>query len=125
MPTRNKTCEERKQRYYDSVMSDIREIMKSDDPFWEGTEDDGSLNEYGLSFDYVEAGTFEGQRAPYYRWQIAWGGPGYEFRMFLNDEIEFWFLDWFDGAKIDLDGDDRKIVKEVMDYFAECCPPRG
>ena len=80
------------------------------------------LNNYGIAFDYVEP-EFEEydprenyetdeyekyeniKSGGYWRWQIAWGGPSYEFRFYMNhpeqedyDSAQFWFLDWFDGA---------------------------
>lgn len=70
-------------------------------------EDIGSLNEYGLSFDYVTLGTFNDQKEGYFRYQISWGGPSEEYRFFTNGprfdvyRVEFWYLDWFDGAPRD------------------------
>ena len=42
------------------------------------------FNEYGLSFDYVPRWAFNDQRIPY--------------------RVEFWFLDWGDGASVDITG---------------------
>jgi hypothetical protein len=70
-------------------------------------KDLGNLYEYGLCFDYVAPETFEGQKEPYWRYQLSWGGPSSEFRIYGNTtgeysasiyRIEYWFLDWFDGA---------------------------
>ena len=67
-------------------------------------EDLGNLHEYGLSFDYVAPGTFNDQTEGYWRYQISWGGPSEEYRFFASSHadpcyrIEFWYLDWFDGA---------------------------
>jgi len=60
-----------------------------------------------LGFDYVEPGTFTDQLEGYWRWQLSWGGPGDEFRIYINPDksvhrIEYWYLDWFDGAKVTL-----------------------
>jgi hypothetical protein len=62
----------------------------------------------GLCFDYVDPNTFNDQREGYWRWQLSWGGPGDEFRIYINPDksvhrIEYWYLDWFDGAKVELD----------------------
>jgi hypothetical protein len=61
-----------------------------------------------LGFDYVEPGTFTDQLEGYWRWQLSWGGPGDEFRIYINPDksvhrIEYWYLDWYDGAKVELD----------------------
>ena len=62
----------------------------------------------GLCFDYVDPNTFTDQEEGYWRWQLSWGGPGDEFRIYVNPDksvhrIEYWYLDWFDGAKVELD----------------------
>ena len=61
------------------------------------------IDEYALGFDYVAPDTFDDQREGYFRYQIMWGGPSDEFRFFVNPDlswhrIEYWFMDWFDGA---------------------------
>ena len=71
----------------------------------EGHPDLGHLHEYGLSFDYVPGDTFEDQDAGYFRYQISWGGPSEEFRLYADADmdlyrVEFWYLDWFDGASV-------------------------
>ena len=60
-----------------------------------------------LGFDYVEPGTWPDQLEGYYRWQFSWGGPSDELRAYVNldksiHRLEYWFLDWGDGAKIDI-----------------------
>ena len=41
---------------------------------------------------------------------MSWGGPSDEFRMYDNsDKIQYWFLDWFDGASIEVD--DFEVVQ--------------
>lgn len=53
----------------------------------------------GLSFDYVEPNTFNDQEHGYHRWQLSWGGPSDEFRLLDNGSVEYWFMDWYDGAR--------------------------
>ena len=94
------------------------------------TEIQGELydrfNEYGLSFDYVPSDTFEDQDRGYFRYQISYGGPSEEFRFYYCDEnlypydIEFWYLDWFDGASHTLTGNDKALMNSVFDWFKEC-----
>tara|TARA_R100001443_G_scaffold116608_1_gene137539 strand:- start:13442 stop:13792 length:351 start_codon:yes stop_codon:yes gene_type:complete len=95
-----KTCKERIQQEYQDRLEQIR--TEEEPPF--------------LSFDYVEPNTFEGQEVGYYRYQMSWGGPSDEFRMYDNsDKIQYWFLDWFDGAFIEVD--DIEVVDLVNSYI--------
>lgn len=65
-----------------------------------------SLYDYvnqSASWDFVEANTFSDQKVGYYRLQLSYGGPSTEFRVYTDkdlniDHIEYWYLDWFDGA---------------------------
>ena len=79
-------CKDRIHAQYKSVKEDITNMSYEE------------LNEYGISHDYVRAGTFPNQKASYKRWQLSWGGPSDEFRLYDNGQIEYWFMDWFDGA---------------------------
>ena len=59
-----------------------------------------------LGFDFVPAYTFEDQEEHYFRWQLSWGGPSDEFRVYTDNQnniktIEYWYMDWFDGASVD------------------------
>lgn len=59
--------------------------------------------EYALSFDVVHAND---PGESYARYLISTGGPGEEIRFFCDFnrkpyKVEFWFLDWFDGASRD------------------------
>ena len=92
-------------------MSDIRTLYEAEN---QKTEELGSLNEYGLSIDKVEAGTFKNQREDYLRYQLSYGGPSEEFRIYKNGDVEFWYLDWFDGAKVDVAGNDAFIIKDIV-----------
>ena len=78
----------------------------------------GEKEDYGLSFDYVEEGTFKDQREPYIRFQISWGGPSEEFRFYANDTCEFWFLDWFKGEHIKVDGEDLEYLQEFLGCYS-------
>ena len=66
------------------------------------------VNNNALSWDYVEPGTFEDQEEGYYRLQLSWGGPSSEFRIYTTqyadeiDVIEYHYMDWFDGASINV-----------------------
>ena len=75
---------------------------------WKDRQKDLQNPEYeALSFDYVEPHTFEKQPEGYWRWQFSWGGPSDELRGYVNEHkelhrLEYWYMDWFDGAKLEL-----------------------
>ena len=86
------------------------------------------FHEYGLDFSYVEPDTFDNQPKGYHRFQISWGGPSDELRFYtigkfdvdneelILDHVEYWFLDWFDGASIDVS--DEEVIKNLWtDYL--------
>jgi len=85
--------------------------------------DEDSLFEYGLSFDYVAPGTFADQDEGYWRYQISWGGPSEEIRFYSSSptsnpyKVEFWFLDWGDGAKKHIKGDE--VATMLWEFFSE------
>jgi len=121
----DKGCKERVGEHLTSRISDLGKLWKAyrEDPD-KPVEDLGTFDRYGLSFDYVAPGTFEGQRRGYFRYQLSWGGPSDEFRFFCDEnlnpvEIEYWFLDWFDGAPITLSGDDYNLLEEIFKDFKE------
>ena len=77
---------------------------------------------YFLGWDFVEPFTFEDQKAGYWRLQISWGGPSSEYRIYVDGEkeirkIEYWYLDWFDGANVDVPHDSVSFA--VCDMFLE------
>ena len=99
-----KTCENRIDEALQSRLDDLEKVMKGLDQV-----ELGRFEDYGLCFDFVEPDTFDDQREGYFRYQISWGGPSDEFRFFVNldgscHRIEYWFLDWFDGAHRVLEG---------------------
>ena len=80
------------------------------------------VNQSGLSFDRVEAGTFKDQRAAYWRWQLSYGGPSEEFRLFDNGDLEYWYLDWFDGASVEVtDEIFENIMANFKDLSGDAC----
>jgi hypothetical protein len=81
-----------------------------------------AFHEYGLSFDYVAPGTFNDQEVGFWRYQISWGGPSEEIRFYADRDhhvykAEFWYLDWFDGAPVNVTDDE--IVGLLWDQFAD------
>jgi hypothetical protein len=90
----------------------------------EGDDRDGfeRFCEYGLSFDYVVPGTFDDQDEGYWHYQISYGGPSEEIRFYSSDnrtlyKAEFWFMDWFDGAKVLVTSD--RVARAVWEFFVD------
>ena len=73
---------------------------------WKRRQEDLKDSEFeGLGFDYVDPHTFNDQVEGYWRWQFSWGGPSDELRAYVNEHreihrLEYWYLDWFDGAHV-------------------------
>ena len=127
-----KTCKQRVRGELRSRISDLEKLWKAykEDPDKE-VEDLGTFDEYGLGFDYVAPDAFGDGKAKtrkqrrehdfrgYFRYQLSYGGPSDEFRFYCDEnlnpvEIEYWFLDWFDGAHIDLTGENYKLLEEIF-----------
>jgi hypothetical protein len=49
----------------------------------------------------------------YKRVQLSWGGPSDEFRLFKDGTIQYWFMDWYDGAGIIMTGKDKQVVSDT------------
>ena len=73
------------------------------------------VNQTALSWDYVEA---DGKQSGYYRLQFSWGGPSDECRIYSN-LIEYWYMDWFDGAMIEVPEDSHTAAVCDMFYSLE------
>ena len=109
-------CKDKVKGAFLSRMDDIRQLYEADCAGnEEGVKDLGTLNEYGLCIDLVKAGTWKKQREDYVRYQLSYGGPSEEFRIYRNGEVEFWYLDWFDGAPIDVTGKDAETIKQIIE----------
>ena len=79
------------------------------------------VNNTCLCWDYVEKGTFDDQERGYFRLQLSWGGPGDEFRIYVDydksiDYIEYWYLDWYDGASVRI-GSDTESYDICRDFL--------
>jgi hypothetical protein len=107
----DKTCKDRIHDHWDGILTE-----------WDEHKEDSTYlaESFILSADYVEPGTFNGQRRGYYRIQFSWGGPSDELRVFLDEnkrptKIEYWFLDWFDGAHLDVTH--NATAQAIVDYY--------
>jgi hypothetical protein len=113
------TCKTRLSENLKGRIEDLKTLWASYCKGEETTEELGSLCEYGLCFDYVAP---EGHKRGYFRYQLSWGGPSDEFRIFAEgsgyrwvvDKIEYWFLDWFDGASRKLTGKNLELIDEIF-----------
>lgn len=98
-------CEQRIDAALKGRLVDLEQLLNGS-----ADEELGDMADYALCFDYVAPLTFDDQPEGYWRYQISWGGPSDEFRFFVNTDlschrIEYWFLDWFDGAHRDCSRD--------------------
>lgn len=121
-----KTCKEMVRGELKSRAVEIEKLFRL---YQAGSEESdpelGCFCDYGLAFDYVPAGTFTDQKRGYFRYQLSWGGPSEEFRFYTDEcyvitRIEYWYLNWFDGAKVILSGKNAELLTEVFDDFREC-----
>lgn len=116
-----KTCEDKVGGVLASRMEDLRALWSAYCDGSEEVEDLGSIYDYGLCFDYVEPGTFGDQQSyGFWRYQISAGGPSEEFRLWGGGRVEFRYHDWFDGAGVDLVGEDLDLLREIFEWFLEC-----
>ena len=116
------SCEARVDKAMESTLDDLRKLWEA---YCDGDEDRysedlGNIFEYGLCFDYVAPETFSDQKIGYFRYQLSWGGPSEEFRIYTDASfnahiIEFWFLDWWDGAFRHLTGEDFDLIDEIFE----------
>lgn len=120
-----KNCKEKVGAALQSRFEDIEKLWNLWKEDSEASDPDlGNFNEYGLAFDYVAPGSFNDQKQGYFRYQISYGGPSEEFRFFTDENfrpyrIEFWYLDWFDGAKQVLRGKKLELLEEIFEDFRE------
>ena len=122
--TSDPTCKKRINLHLSSRVDDLRAHKKAMAAGLDETPELGPVYDYGLAFDYVAANTFKDQREGYFRWQLSWGGPSDEFRFYVDAEkrchrVEYWFLDWFDGAKRKLGGSREELLLYFYNWFRD------
>lgn len=124
METKQATCADRVQEHLDDTIEDLRKLWKLYLSDSEASDEDlGRFDEYHLWFGYVAPETYPNQPEGYFQYQLSTGGPGDEFRIYANQSgeyswsvyrIEYWFLDWYDGAHKILQGTDLDLLKEIF-----------
>ncbi|APV45094.1 hypothetical protein Dform_01775 [Dehalogenimonas formicexedens] len=122
---KQESCRERLNGELKDRLRDIRTLWRLYQKHPDASHPElGKFEEYGLGLDYVAKGTFQDQKRGYFRWQLSWGGPADEFRFFMDEnleavEIEYWFLDWNDGASKTLSGDAFKLLDEIFQHLKD------
>ena len=81
---------------------------------------DTEIRDYPLCFDYVEADFFANDRGEhthegYSRYQMSYGGTQDEIRFYNDNTVTYAFLDWGDGAEIDIT--DEAITKRFRKIY--------
>ena len=116
---RNKSCAD---RIYENLKGRIEyfgEIINS------MNKNDGKiiLNDgttYEDIFDWLNQCVLFYGDDPHYRakrMELSWGGPQDYFLFFEDETIEYWFLDWFDGAHMELEGEEYEIMQQIYDML--------
>ena len=123
-PSKELTCEDVIVEHYNDRLQQVRATIADVDK----AEEDGNGITW-LDFSYVEAHTFNGQERGYYRWQLSWGGPSDEYRIWMNkdgiEHITYHFMDWYDGAEIEVyDNEIQEFIEAVFefDYQSDAMP---
>ena len=127
------SCAELVQQKFNETEQDYRDarnyyfaIEPGENDQYDGYEDlYDYVNQTALCWDYVEKGTFDDQERGYFRLQLSWGGPGDEFRIYVDDNsidysidyIEYWYLDWYDGAsgRVGADTASYDICRDLLE----------
>lgn len=113
----DKSCEE---RWADSLAGRIETLKEFLLAYDNASNTDDSvfeeMHDFGLSWDWV----FSEKKAPYLRFLMSWGGPSDEFRFYFGPgwvcrDVEYAFLDWFDGHVADVEGDDLEAVLRFLE----------
>ena len=128
--TKQPSCADLVQEKFNETEQDYKDArnyydgsQKEEHDQYDGYEDlYDYVNNTCLCWDYVEKGTFDDQERGYFRLQLSWGGPGDEFRIYVDydksiDYIEYWYLDWYDGAsvRVGADTDSYDICRDFLE----------
>jgi hypothetical protein len=124
MTTTQLTCKDLVLDQWHSRRAELQEFRDAGPESEYANSEGALLSEYPLCLDYVQRDS--DNPTGYWRYQISFGGPAEELRFYtcehvppdgyLGDStrVEFWFLNWFDGAPIELVGDDLELALWVF-----------
>ena len=108
-----KSCEQRIDKELRGRIKDFRHALKEDWKYF----DDYEYEDFG---DWLNQTALAYSDSPHYRakcLELSCGGPQDYFLFFEDGTIEYHFLDWFDGAKRILEGDEYDTMKQVVDWL--------
>ena len=112
MTTKERTCEERIDEELKSRIEDFRNALKGKYEDYKYEDQIEWLNSYALAYN-------DDPHARAKRLELSYGGPQDYFLFFEDETIEYHFLDWFDGAKKELEGEDYKTMKDFFDSYLD------
>lgn len=102
------TCESEIDDCLNRVIQQIRKIANKPQ----------ALKEYSLCYDYSSV------PEDHICWLLSYGGPQQEFRIYFNDKfeiikIEFWYLDWHDASKREIQSDSLcyYLIEQVFESY--------
>jgi len=116
MYDRMKSCKERIHAHLQDRIKDVEQALKAEENEYGKIVIDGE--EYEDLFDWINQYALVYSDDPHYRakrLELSWGGPQDYFLFFEDGTIEYHFLDWFDGAKIELQGKQYEIMRELFE----------
>jgi len=83
------------------------------------------VNEFGLCFEKIENAPrwYLDKSHNYFRWQLSWGGPADEFRIYLTgdekiERVEYWYFDWFDAANLKIEKLPG-VLQDTLEFLIE------
>ena len=114
--TKQKSCEERIDEELRSRIADFKQALES------AKKNNGKVVKEDYTYEniteWINSYALAYEDHPHYRakkLELSYGGPQDYFLFFEDGTIEYHFLNWFDGAKKELYGKDKEIMKEIYD----------
>lgn len=107
MKTKQPNCKDLVNKEFEQTFLSLKNAICNDE-----------LCEFGLCYDYTENANDK-----YIRYLMSYGGPSDELRFYVNRNgkvqmIEYWYMDWYDGAKITIvpNSEEWKIAKIIFEF---------
>jgi len=113
---KDKSCEKRIDEHLQERLEEVRQAISN------SGSDEVAVNgeKYDDVIEWLNCWTLCYADDPHYRakrLELSYGGPADGFRFFEDDTIEYYFMDWFDGATRELHGNDKEIMQELFDAY--------